>query len=370
VVYYGHYCGEFRAVDAATGASLWTKNLDGKDSGHAVLDGVAYVTSIGAAYAFDAVTGATLWTWDPGPPNIGAPVFSNDVIYVHTNDDVLHALDAQTGSELWTVSPGSFPAVTDSMVYVVTDALRAYSSETAALLWTGLIDEGIGSGPSVANGIVYVHSDAGILYAFDAGGCGQETCSPLWEGLTEIQLVGDGRQAPAIAEGMAYLGANSTFFAFPADGCGTYECAPLWTSTTACSFFSAKPSVANGVVYSVCGNSDIYAFDASTGDILWQYFTAGSGYPMRSSPVIVDGRLFHDATFDFTLYAFHVPGAGKLGGEVHGLKTVKFVHCVNRKTGQRVSFPLIGETTWDCRERGLEVESNDLIDMFIRAHAE
>jgi len=56
VVYYGHYCEEFRAVDAETGRLIWNRRLDGKDVGQAVENGVAYVASIGAMYAFDAAS--------------------------------------------------------------------------------------------------------------------------------------------------------------------------------------------------------------------------------------------------------------------------------------------------------------------------
>ena len=53
-------------------------------------------------------------------------------------------------------------------------------------------------------------------------------------------------------------------------------------------------------------NNYIYAFDASTGDIVWQYYTYGS-YPIRSSPTIANKKLYHAATFDYTLYAFYIP---------------------------------------------------------------
>ena len=67
--------------------------------------------------------------------------------------------------------------------------------------------------------------------------------------------------------------------------------------------------MANGVVYSTCGYNYLYAFDASNGNILWQYYTWGE-WPMRASPAIADGKLYHAATFNFTLYAFDAPVAG------------------------------------------------------------
>ena len=146
------------------------------------------------------------------------------------------------------------------------------------------------------------------MYAFPADGCGQDVCLPLWRAAVPGTISEHGPQNPAVGEGKVFVGAGNTFYAFEANGCGADECTPLWTTTTSCSFFTNTiPCVANGVVYSTCGNNYLYAFDAETGDILWEYYTSG-GYPMRSSPVVVNGWLYHAATFNFTLYAFHIPG--------------------------------------------------------------
>lgn len=321
VVYYGHYCGQFIAVNANTGARLWSRTIQAVHTGQAVVHGVAYVATrctyggCGRLYAFDAKTGQTIWTWIPTNREIGNPVVEDEIVYISSNrytpengqfDHLLHALDATTGEELWNHSPGGMAAVADGVVYITTRLrirLQAVSSANGELLWTAFPGGSEISWPAVSNGIVYVHSDDGHLYAFNAGGCGEAICSPLWRGNTQP----DSAQPPAIAEGKVYAGAGDTFFAFDANGCGDYECSALWATGTACTFFpggNQPPSIANGVVYSTCDNSYIYGFDASNGDVLWEYYTAGTGYPMRSSPAIVDGRVFHAATFDFQLYAF------------------------------------------------------------------
>jgi outer membrane protein assembly factor BamB len=60
--YYGDYGGAFHAVEAATGKTVWKKSLHGKHQGHAIVGGVAYVTSIHRLYAFSAASGEELWT--------------------------------------------------------------------------------------------------------------------------------------------------------------------------------------------------------------------------------------------------------------------------------------------------------------------
>jgi outer membrane protein assembly factor BamB len=318
VVYYGNYGGEFRAVDAATGEPIWTRSLEGSHTGQAVVDGVVYVTSRatyasgGKVYAFDASNGKTIWLWDARDRQVRWPLVARDVLYVRLSKPsniTLQALDPRTGGRLWNVSPGGAMAVADGIAYVsASNTLHAIDSVNGEILWTGRMEEEKArlSRPAVGDGVVYAHSNTGHLCAFDGTSDGPETRSPLWIGVTQKQEK-RGPQAPALAYGKVYVGAKNTFYAFDVSGSQAAERSPVWTATTEGSFFDPAPSVANGVVYSACGNSYIYAFDASTGDVLWKYSTGRRVFPMRSSPAIVDGCLFHAATFEFKLYAFHVP---------------------------------------------------------------
>ena len=58
-------------------------------------------------------------------------------------------------------------------------------------------------------------------------------------------------------------------------------------------------AIANGVVYQTSSDSNIYALNAQTGSLLWQYTTGGSVY----SPVIASGKLFITSQ-DGKIYAF------------------------------------------------------------------
>ena len=320
VVYYGHYCGEFLAVDADTGATVWTQPINTTATGSAVVDGVVYVaarctyTYCGGVYAFDATSGSPLWTWNTGSEHVGFPVVSGGVLYVSANNataQTTYALDATTGAELWSATPGGIPAVGDGVVYASSyknaEKLVALDPATGDLLWTGLVGGTRVLMPVVATGYVFAHSDDGRLYAFAAGGCGQDECPPDWVASLQPDPVNN-PQPPAAAEGIVYVGSGSALYAFAAGGCGEPECPPVWHTPTACGFFANinTPSVANGVVYSACDNNYLYAFDAATGEVLWSYYTSG-GDQMRASPAIAGGRVYHAATFDFTLYAFEPP---------------------------------------------------------------
>jgi outer membrane protein assembly factor BamB len=126
------------------------------------------------------------------------------------------------------------------------------------------------------------------------------------------QPEGDGAQTPVVGNGKVFVGAGNQFYAFETAPGAEPEREPVWTTTVDAPFFSAyAPSIANGVVYSTAGFHDIYAFDADTGQVLWNHRSKGREFSMRSSPTIAKGRLYHAATFEFTLYAFHVPTAAE-----------------------------------------------------------
>jgi outer membrane protein assembly factor BamB/regulator of sirC expression with transglutaminase-like and TPR domain len=309
MAYWGSYGGEFVAVVSATGRTVWSKSLPGKHQGQAVVDGVAYVTSSKKLFAFDAKSGKELWTKDPPSGQFGGPLVVDKVLYVGTSSPrTLHALNASTGDDLWNVSGGSI-AVSDGVVYKTSEViLQALDTRTGSTLWETAIQEGKLTGPVVSDGVVYAHSTVGKLYAFDASDRKAQSRLPVWVGKTAIKEKGDGPQSPVVAYGKVFVGANSTFYAFDTATGKLSERNPVWTAKVKAPFFSSSAaSVANGVVYSTAGNHDIYAFDAATGEVLWNFHTQGREYPMRSSPTIVNGKLFHAATFNFTLYVFHAP---------------------------------------------------------------
>src|SRR6266568_3122253 len=79
--------------------------------------------------------------------------------------------------------------------------------------WVGIMGDLVDvSSPAVVNGVVYVGSFDGKLYAFDANGCGQAACQPLWSGATQNSIT----SSPAVAQGTVFIGSNDhKFYAFP-----------------------------------------------------------------------------------------------------------------------------------------------------------
>jgi outer membrane protein assembly factor BamB len=185
----------------------------------------------------------------------------------------------------------------------------------------GVVSASMPVGPSVVGGTVYVYGSDGNLYAFDAAGntnCSGDpkTCTPLWTAATGGLLLS--LSSPAIANGVAYIGStDGRLYAFDATGdtnCSGIPktCAPLWTAVTADEIVHSSPAVANGVVYIGSQDHSVYAFDA-TGDVncsgapkvctpLW---SATTGAGISASPVVAYGRVFV-GSLDNDVYAFSI----------------------------------------------------------------
>jgi hypothetical protein len=139
-------------------------------------------------------------------------------------------------------------------------------------MWTSTVTGGsIFSSPSVVGGVVYVGSNDGNLYAFDANGntgCSgnPKTCAALWTSQATGAPV---FSSPGIANGVVYVGSNNNhIYAFDASSkmkcSGTPKvCSPLWGAKTGGSVASS-PAVANGMVYVGSDDHKLYAFGLET----------------------------------------------------------------------------------------------------------
>ena len=318
------YCSLFdnpaTALNANTGATLWSFAKPDDSFPLAVANGTVYVGGEdGNIYALNASTGAKLWSFTPG--GAAAPTFtvaSGGVVYVGSIDDSVYALNTSTGAKLWNVAVGGFPwssAVANGVVYVGTGSslgtgpgtVYALNANTGALLWKFATGGTVRSSPTVANGVVYIASNDGTLYALNAS-----TGAKLWN-FTSGDSVGS---SPAVANGAVYVASmNNYVYALNATT-GT----DLWTFDTGNN--PSSPTVANGVVY-VGASNFLYALNAGTGAKLWSYsvpdttgptgtFTNFSGINVEQGTVYIsvstgdsDPQFPDDLPFQ-SVYAFSV----------------------------------------------------------------
>ncbi len=143
------------AFDTASGARLWATILetdkDGRPSafggGVAAEGAFVYATNgVGDVAALNADTGAILWTKRPAGPLRGAPTVAIGNVYVMTQDNQIYALRASDGERQWNEagplgSSGIFgvaaPAVASGTVIAgySTGELTAYRYENGRNLW-------------------------------------------------------------------------------------------------------------------------------------------------------------------------------------------------------------------------------------------
>jgi outer membrane protein assembly factor BamB len=172
------------AVDVATGATRWTTSADVRCfTGVAVSRGRVFVVSrsipngssvqTGEMRALDALTGATLWSRTTATTMDANPVAGDGLVLVDTQYAAqgLVAFDQQTGQIRWqrkdVLGYGQATAVTANAVIVTSadggagtpPAVRALMPSTGANLWSRSISNAVADGdPVVANGLVYFGS--------------------------------------------------------------------------------------------------------------------------------------------------------------------------------------------------------------------
>ncbi len=324
IVYMGTFNGFLNAYDATTGSPKWSFDthtgfqhvstpLVDPGSGTVFFGtvGTRDAQSIPAAfYALDIATGALKWSillpWN----EFGFPTLFSNTIYVGishaTTNSALYAIDEFSGHINWQYATkgGVWGAVaTDSSTNTVFTGIGdpvfqvvALNATTGELRWHFTVphfhgDDDPGSGIAVANGLVYVNSKNGSIYAIHES----DGSFAAWS--TPIGAQSSGNvSSPAVAtNGMLYVGSKDrNLYTLDANTGGVLH------KTLTGGPIPSSPAVANGVVYFASLDARIYAMDANTGTILWSYTTGGRSY---CSPIMANGWLYCSST-DGNLYAF------------------------------------------------------------------
>src|SRR5215469_1963263 len=238
------------------------------------------------------------------------PVFvAHGVLYLDGGDHAIYALDAATGAQRWRANLGAalalVSAVADGVVYVMgldqtgsdsqaSDAYAIYALDaaTGALRWHVRTHDSPSIDAAVANGLVYFGAWSHPVFALDTA-----TGIQRWQAQTDNTAYA----APAVANGVLYdisgAGNGSVVALDAATG------ALRWRTQTGsfCCSGLAAPAVANGVVYVGAEDTYVYALDAATGALRWKYQT---GDRVASAPVVSNGVVYVSSTeTDHNVYA-------------------------------------------------------------------
>ncbi len=213
------------------GEVSWTRDLSpARDSasqaqggGFAAADGRLYVaTGFGTLSALDAATGAEIWTQRLDNTATGAPTYRDGVVYITSGDSLAWAIEAQDGRIRWqidgvgdinNVAGAPAPAVDDQrVVFAYGDGtVQAAFRQGGLRLWNAnvaggregsaiaMIDDVTGD-PLIAGNTVFAGNFSGRTVAFDRGSgerfwtARQGALGPMWPAGDSVFLVSDRNQ--------------------------------------------------------------------------------------------------------------------------------------------------------------------------------
>lgn len=287
----------------------------------AVGDGRLYVTSgYGTVTALDPATGAVTWEQRLGNTGNGAPSYYDGLVYLVSGDSTAWALEADSGRIRWqidnaadvvNVAGGPAPAVNDT--YVVfgfgSGDIQAAFRKGGLRLWSATLAgrrdgvamasiDDITGGPVIVNGTLYAGNHSGSTVALSLGGGERAWTTPVgaleapWVAGGSVFLISDqnrlvrldatdgsriwevelpgyverrrpnrrrdsayANHGPVLAGGRLIVGSSDgQIRAFdPTDG-------SLLESVAVPGGVSAPPVVAEGTLYVVGGNGELFAF--------------------------------------------------------------------------------------------------------------
>ncbi len=164
------------------------------------------------------------------------------------------------------------------------------------------------SSPVHHQGLVFVGSDDGALWALDA-----ESLAPKWK----LHTAGRVRSTVAVLAGAGDAAGDVLFFTsddgflraaspsgeeqwrFDLGGRSVARILPHTLPPYAYDYSASSPAVHGGVVYVGSADGHLYAVDAASGRQRWRFAT---GAPIRSTPVVDGGTVFF-AGWDHHVYA-------------------------------------------------------------------
>lgn len=221
--------------------------------------------------------------------------------------------------------------------------------------WKFHTDGQVISSPAVANGMVFVGSTGGNLYAVDLASGAQK-----WKLFTGVRVT----SSPAVENGVVYFGSYSgRFYAvdaatgklkwkFQTEGERRFAGKHLHGSEPAAEtmpdpfdFYLSSPALWDGAVYFGGGDGNVYALDAASGNLKWKFHT---GDVVHASPAFADGTLFI-GSWDSYFYALDAAS----GKEKWRFKTGEDHNIYNQVGIQSSATVMDGIVYFGCRDSNL-----------------
>jgi outer membrane protein assembly factor BamB len=228
---------------------------------------------------------AVRWTFRGGAPIGSQPVVVAGVVYVVSNDGVLHAVDPTTGTETWRLPLGAEShgglSVSQAVAVIATDAGPvAVALDRKAIAWRSTHGGPVRGTPAIVDDTVVTASTSGVV-----------TATRLRDGSTRWSRdVGTPVDTSVAAFG-------DTIVVGESDGViaalALVDGAERWRRDTNDRARIGTPTIVDGRVYAVsldggpAGSHHVLALDLADGRVLWS--SSSPGDKSTYSPAVVAG---------------------------------------------------------------------------------
>jgi len=218
VLYIGSWDSYFYAIDAVTGKENWRfktgedpdiHNQVGIQSSAVVADSMVYFGCRDSnLYAIDVATGQKKWVYNnKGSWVIASPLVQKGNVYFATSDSgMFYALDAKTGAELFSLKFSGWPTfaspiIAGQMLYTGSHSgkLFAIDLKEQKTVWEFQTDG------AKKNGATYTNADGTPNYAAAYAG---DFYDDMVVGVRKLMTVGSIYASPVLANGVLYIGST------------------------------------------------------------------------------------------------------------------------------------------------------------------
>lgn len=295
LVYVGSYDTNVWALKAETGELAWKFPTKGGIASTPALDDngrlIVFGSEDNSVYAVDARNGRSLWTFATKGRVRCSPRVAHDHIFIGSDDGHVYALSIASGRPLWAYNMGgpvrSRPYVTNDSVVTAADTGEVISlSLSGQRRWSYRTKRSILASPILdAEGICYIGSQDGYMYALDAG-----NGFVLWRYRTQGPII----STAALQSGYLYFGsADSVLYCLQTD-----TARERWKFVTSKAIVAA-PVIAKDTILVGSTDETLYGVDLESGRERWRYKAGG---PITGAPLVVS-NLALVGSMDRTLYA-------------------------------------------------------------------
>jgi eukaryotic-like serine/threonine-protein kinase len=276
--------GILTALDEATGTKVWSVDLGSatRSSPALVNDRVIAASDAGNLVAVSTADGSLIWRTELGTGAISASLLvADEALYVGSENGYLYKVDPSTGNTIWSVSVGG----------------------------------PITRGPAFSDGVLYVGATGGRFSAIDAG-----THQLRWS----VELGPGEVGTPEVGGGRVYVSRGLQASAPPHDlvALDIRDGSFLWSFASPTGQQVYMAGLADGLVFAVSEDDNVYALDAATGVQRWIAQTGG----IVGTPVGLVGDMLYVGSADQTVRALDTAsGEQQWRVDVSGTPTIPAV---------------------------------------------